>query len=484
MASEYPYLWYLPDAEDETTEHIYRYCPGGLHPVHLDERYRSQYRILHKVGYGGYSHVWFAQNTASTNPSSGGVVLKFAASRCTGKTNEVEINKYLTSQSREELGFRNFLFCDDTFQVNGPNGVHDVIVTEPAILLSRVLQLPVELDEREVARQIFHGLSFLHKHGIVHRDLHLGNIAVEFPFLRTASVTDLMKASRHPLCHPCVLRAPIPHPPSLPAYLVEKADFCERLAPLMEQQVSSIVIKLLDFGCAFRPGTNDILSPEQGGPALSLKAPECLIAQLRCDPNTQFPVSPNTLAIAYYGSNEPMPEGSRPPIDPGWSTQSDVWTLGCSLISIFSRRRHHLFSPSRPGYLIPAIAGYLGPLPATFRALLEEAASDKRLWTSETQWTYRFEAEEASAALDPVTSWFEFKSLLGTVDENWAKLEEEMITARAPERAESVDEKSGRLDKDAKLIRDLFALVRQMLRWDPADRISAFDALDYELLKR
>ncbi|KAJ7755203.1 kinase-like domain-containing protein [Mycena metata] len=269
---EYRYLWPLPDQYEETTEQIQRYHPGGLHPVHIDERYSSavgQYRVLHKLGYGSYSHVWFGQTLAS--PNSRGVVLKLIASQCTGKTNEVEINTYLASRSKEDFGFRNFLFCHDTFQLHGPNGVHNVIVTEPAISLANLPSLGVELDEREVVRQMFHGLSFLHRHGVVHRDLHLGNIAVEFPFLRTSGVNEIMKASRHPICHPCVLSTAVSHPASLPAYLVEKAKFCERFAPLMREEASSIVVKLLDFGCAFRPGTNDVLAAEQGGPCFFLE---------------------------------------------------------------------------------------------------------------------------------------------------------------------------------------------------------------------
>lgn len=42
-------------------EHPQRYCPGGLHPVHIHERLDSdRYTILHKLGYGASSTVWLA----------------------------------------------------------------------------------------------------------------------------------------------------------------------------------------------------------------------------------------------------------------------------------------------------------------------------------------------------------------------------------------------------------------------------------------
>jgi hypothetical protein len=44
-------------------EPIHRYQKGGYHPVHLgDVLNDGTYRILHKLGWGGYSTVWAARN--------------------------------------------------------------------------------------------------------------------------------------------------------------------------------------------------------------------------------------------------------------------------------------------------------------------------------------------------------------------------------------------------------------------------------------
>ncbi|KAJ7661585.1 kinase-like domain-containing protein [Mycena polygramma] len=371
-------------------------------------------------------------------------------------------------------------------------------------------------------RQIFCGVSFLHKHGVVHRDLHLGNIAVEFPFLRMLNVDELMRASGNPLCHPCVPRQAIFHPPSLPTYLVEQAEFCERLWPLMQAEASQIVVKVLDFGCALRPGAGDILEEDQGGPALSLRAPECVISKLlnipahrRVVPTIEMEHSNGAAydsfadADAYRFFLSPDVKCSESPHDPGlesfpntasvfpststqeletepidmsgsWSTQSDIWALGCTLVQLFSRKQHQMFQAAGPGNLIRNITGYLGQLPPDFRHLLEDAATEKSVspgWFGPPPYNLT-EAAHASTALDIDAS----QVSLGAVAAKWEGLEHTLLDRRAPMTPGDTDEESRRVEEDTKRVRAFLALIKQMFRWNPSDRISASDALDSELL--
>lgn len=42
-------------------ERISRYRPGGYHPVCLGDKFnQDRYRVVHKLGWGGYSTVWLA----------------------------------------------------------------------------------------------------------------------------------------------------------------------------------------------------------------------------------------------------------------------------------------------------------------------------------------------------------------------------------------------------------------------------------------
>jgi serine/threonine protein kinase len=60
--------------DGEETEELFRYKPGGLHPVILgevlpklgtcvdDQDKKPRYRILLKLGFGGFSTVWLARD--------------------------------------------------------------------------------------------------------------------------------------------------------------------------------------------------------------------------------------------------------------------------------------------------------------------------------------------------------------------------------------------------------------------------------------
>lgn len=53
---------YCPSGLD-TVEDLEKYTPGGYHPVEIGHTYdNDRYRVLHKLGFGGFSTIWLARD--------------------------------------------------------------------------------------------------------------------------------------------------------------------------------------------------------------------------------------------------------------------------------------------------------------------------------------------------------------------------------------------------------------------------------------
>jgi len=46
-------------------ETLEKYKPGGYHPIMFGDVLHSRYRIVDKLGYGGYSTIWLARDACS-----------------------------------------------------------------------------------------------------------------------------------------------------------------------------------------------------------------------------------------------------------------------------------------------------------------------------------------------------------------------------------------------------------------------------------
>jgi hypothetical protein len=55
---------------DDELEPLHGYRPGGYYPIHLqDELDHGWYRIIHKLGHGGYSTMWLCRDQHVDMPS-------------------------------------------------------------------------------------------------------------------------------------------------------------------------------------------------------------------------------------------------------------------------------------------------------------------------------------------------------------------------------------------------------------------------------
>ncbi len=167
--------------EDELDygEHPNRYCPGGLHPVHIDDLLDGgRYQIVHKLGYGASSTVWLARDILVEKY----VALKIKEASTSKLHNEIEILKHISQSKSEHPGriYSASALLLRQFWIKGPNGRHSALVFRvcgPSI--SRLYGWNIRLRTyfaRRIAIQVTQGLAYLHSEGICHGDLTAENV--------------------------------------------------------------------------------------------------------------------------------------------------------------------------------------------------------------------------------------------------------------------------------------------------------------------
>ncbi|GJJ11463.1 hypothetical protein Clacol_005696 [Clathrus columnatus] len=257
------------------------YCPGGFHPVHLNDTFKNgQYRVIHKLGYGTYGTVWLVHDTILKRYAS----LKILAASVSSSHSEVAVIQHL-QQHATGSGKEYVVEIFDTFEHTGPNGLHHCIVME-------VLGPPISSDIGEIysderfpfeaakrmSTQVAHGLGYIHTAGIVHGDLHMSNILLHSPTISSwTSDSDFEKYLHPPRQRTLMLRgtkkpaAPSPH---LPSYLVP-VNYPDLLLQLCLSDPTQIHVKICDFGEAFIPSRQ--LTPlRHHGIPISYAAPEVI----------------------------------------------------------------------------------------------------------------------------------------------------------------------------------------------------------------
>jgi len=167
-----PQAFYPLSLED--VEDIEDYKPGGFHPVYLQEIYQKRYKILHKLGAGGYSTTWLARDEVEHRY----VALKIEQASEFAICPEHRMLQSLGDDVQSgHPGRRHVRRLLDQFVVSGPNGEHRCLVMEvagPTLLqlyddppsrCARRLQASVA---RRIARQVVEALAYLHSKEIGH----------------------------------------------------------------------------------------------------------------------------------------------------------------------------------------------------------------------------------------------------------------------------------------------------------------------------
>jgi len=151
----------------EGTESAYAYRPGGLHPIDIGDILADRYSIVHKLGHGGWSTIWLAKDQQLQKYVAVKLGIAGSGSREIEILEQLHDGGFAPAQSLIPRVL-------DHFVVHGPNGEHNAIVMEPAMVSLYdakdrsniwLFRLPVA---RAIAAQLVQAVAFLHHREFVH----------------------------------------------------------------------------------------------------------------------------------------------------------------------------------------------------------------------------------------------------------------------------------------------------------------------------
>lgn len=150
------------DAED-----LELYREGGLHPTNIGDIHDDgRYRIVHKLGAGGFSTVWLARDSHESR----WVALKFVRAEISA---EVEGKALMCQKLVSDLNTTNFVTFERYFYFEGPNGRHLCFV-QPFLgpstnCVSQYMHSRIRPRlARRVCSQVVTAVAELHSRGVCH----------------------------------------------------------------------------------------------------------------------------------------------------------------------------------------------------------------------------------------------------------------------------------------------------------------------------
>ncbi|KAI1250835.1 hypothetical protein MGN70_007893 [Eutypa lata] len=346
------------------------YCEGGYYPIHIGDQIGERFKIVHKLGYGGYATVWLAREEDKHRY----VALKI-----------IIADKSETYESLDGIASLLDRFPDlflaelERFFVHSPNGRHlcqvfPVLGPTLDILTDHHHRLYPEYV-RDLSLQMVQAIEVMHLNGICHGgtvnpplgsfychgtniifplDLTFRNMALKL----SNSLDDLSEediSAMFPLRKEEITLLPECKAESTrnaPKYAVQSMDFT-----CLPSDYLSGELVILDFDQAYltENPTSTLLglpprymAPEsifelKNGPSADVWALGCLIFRMRCgfDLFTDLPETPRNAIMTMYGaiSQDLLEHWKLVDFDEyGWPVHEDVeehaslskFRIGCS----------------------------------------------------------------------------------------------------------------------------------------------------------
>ncbi|CAK96399.1 hypothetical protein CBS115989_2363 [Aspergillus niger] len=153
------------------------YLKERYYPISLGEVLNSRYQVITKLGFGASSTVWLCRDLHQDRH----LILKVHV-RSRRQLPEVQISRHLKALHENHVGEKYIRLVLDSFEIEGPHGVHPCILYPPAgVDILDYMQcleggsLPENLL-RVTIRFMLIALDYLHGANVIHTDIQPGNI--------------------------------------------------------------------------------------------------------------------------------------------------------------------------------------------------------------------------------------------------------------------------------------------------------------------
>ncbi|KFH41460.1 Protein kinase-like protein [Hapsidospora chrysogenum ATCC 11550] len=266
-------------------ERLEMYEPGGYHPVMIDDMLHGHYRIVDKLGYGGYSTIWLAHDDRLKRYVAIKVGISSPSSLSRREPSILrDLSRPRSTTSRAAGHASTDVDASDAipsildeFDILGPNGTHTCYTVAPAqgnlreASFSRLFPIKVA---RALAAKLTMAVAFVHSRGFVHGDIHLRNVLVKLPSaFDQLSVDQFREKFGEPETIPISRVDGRPLPRSIAPYAVVPLYLGKKAQEFTLADARGLVLN--DFGEAFTPATEQRLGRDCHTP-VARRAPEAL----------------------------------------------------------------------------------------------------------------------------------------------------------------------------------------------------------------
>ena len=317
--------------------------------MHLYDTFKeSRYKVYHNLGYGGFSTVWLARDEHLQRFVS----MKVLSAGASRTVSELSILRQIDKCASAHPLRKNIVSILDTFNVEGPNGIHECHVSPVAgPSLFNISDSPGQIEGfrplkrpivRKLARELAKTVSWLHSINIIHGgefygasanptdtsvDITTKNVLLQLCNIDNWTIDDVYEQLGQPVWDEVFTASGGDSDASAPDYIVQPTSF-DFLSPRHIKRN----ISLIDFGEAFLESSPP---PNGVGTPAAVSSPELLLQR----------------------------KASR------WS---DAWALVCTRFGL--RAGYDVFGSfvGSPGMVLGRMARLLGPMPDDWWPLLEK----------------------------------------------------------------------------------------------------------------